>query len=120
MDKALTVCVLRMSCASAVPTLHGPPWAGSFPPSAHPPWRHPWALHISSAQLRRQWRHLPLTTPRMSWSFVEIKARRGFAGTLWLKSTDNCCRGKNSWLLCWGAQMMLKSPSERSRCSCPG
>lgn len=79
MDKAPIVCALRMSCASAVPTLHGPTWAGAFPPSAHLPW-------ISPFQLRRQWFHLSLTVPRTSGSFVEIKARRSFAGTLWLKS----------------------------------
>ena len=86
MDKAVTVYALRTSCTSAVPALPGPSRAGAFPLSAHLPWRPPWASHVSPLQLRRQWLPLPLTMPRMHWGFVEIKIRRGFADTLWLKS----------------------------------
>lgn len=65
MDKAVTVCSLRTSCASAVPALPGPSRAGAFPPSAHFPWRRPWASHVSPLQLRRQWLPLPLVMPKM-------------------------------------------------------
>lgn len=30
---------------------------------------------------------MSLSMPRMSWNLVEVKARKGFAGTLWLKSS---------------------------------
>lgn len=86
MDKAVTVCPPRSSCASAVPALSGPSWASAFLPSAHLPWRPRGASYISPLQLRRQWLPLPLTMPRMQWDFVETKVRRGFADTLWMKS----------------------------------
>lgn len=57
MDKAVTVCAPRTSCTSAVlPSL-----ADAFPPSAHLPWRPPWASRTSPSQLRRQ--RLFLTAP---------------------------------------------------------
>lgn len=85
MDKAVTVCSEKVLCLGCP----HPPWpilGRCCPTLCSSSLETCLALQLSLLQLRRQWFHLSLTMPRMSWSFVEMKARRGFAGTLWLKS----------------------------------